>query len=141
MQRPAPPTGSQDTFVRHADTVKTTRSLQLAINQRSETRKKRPALAQAIPETPTAAYVIKKLSSGETIAKKEHTWVKQDNIPATCEKGEMEVEKCSVCGETKETEISDPLGHDYGEWVVIKKPTCTKYGLNKRYCKRCMILK
>mgnify|MGYP000500152378 FL=1 len=49
----------------------------------------------------------------------------------------MEVEKCSVCGETKETEISDPLGHDYGEWVVIKKPTCTKYGLNKRYCKRC----
>lgn len=79
----------------------------------------------------------KKLSSGETIAKKEHTWVKQDNIPATCEKGEMEVEKCSVCGETKETEISDPLGHDYGEWVVIKKPTCTKYGLNKRYCKRC----
>lgn len=28
----------------------------------------------------------KKLSLGETIAKKEHTWVKQDNIPATCEK-------------------------------------------------------
>ena len=79
----------------------------------------------------------KKLSSGETIAKKEHTWVKQDNIPATCEKGGMEVEKCSVCGETKETQISDPLGHDYGEWVMIKKPTCTKYGLNKRYCKRC----
>ncbi len=79
----------------------------------------------------------KKLSSGKTIAKTFHTWVKQDNIPATCEKGELEVEKCSVCGETKETEISDPLGHDYGEWVVIKKPTCTKYGLNKRYCKRC----
>lgn len=79
----------------------------------------------------------KKLSSGKTIAKTSHTWVKQDNIPATCEKGELEVEKCSICGETKETEISDPLGHDYGEWVVIKKPTCTKYGLNKRYCKRC----
>ena len=79
----------------------------------------------------------KKLSSGKTIAKTSHTWVKQDNIPATCEKGELEVEKCSVCGETKETEISDPRGHDYGEWVVIKKPTCTKYGLNKRYCKRC----
>lgn len=79
----------------------------------------------------------KKLSSGKTIAKTSHIWIKQDNIPATCEKGELEVEKCSVCGETKETEISDPLGHDYGEWVVIKKPTCTKYGLNKRYCKRC----
>ena len=79
----------------------------------------------------------KKLSSGKTIAKTSHTWVKQDNIPVTCEKGELEVEKCSVCGDTKETEISDPLGHDYGEWVVIKKSTCTKYGLNKRYCKRC----
>lgn len=80
----------------------------------------------------------KKLSSGETIAKKEHTWVKQDNIiPATCEKGEMEVEKCIVCGETKETQISDPLGHDYGEWKVTKEPTCTKYGTKKRICKRC----
>lgn len=79
----------------------------------------------------------KKLSSGETINKKEHTWVKQDNIPATCEKGEMEVEKCSVCGETKETQISDPLGHDYGEWKITKEPTCTKYGTKKHICKRC----
>lgn len=79
----------------------------------------------------------KKLSSGETISKKEHAWVKQDNIPATCEKGEMEVEKCSVCGETKETQISDPLGHDFGEWKTTKEPTCTKYGTKKRICKRC----
>ena len=79
----------------------------------------------------------KKLSSGKTIAKTSHTWVKQDNIPATCEKGELEVEKCSVCGETKETQISDPLGHDYGEWKVTKEPTCTKYGTKKRICKRC----
>ena len=79
----------------------------------------------------------KKLSSGETINKKEHTWVKQDNIPASCKKGEMEVEKCSVCGETKETQISDPLGHDYGEWKITKEATCTKYGTKKRICKRC----
>ena len=79
----------------------------------------------------------KKLSSGETIAKTAHKWVKQDNIPATCEKGEREVEKCSVCGETKETQISDPLGHDYGEWKTTKEPTCTKYGTKKRICKRC----
>lgn len=79
----------------------------------------------------------KKLSSGQTIAKTSHTWVKQDNIPATCEKGELEVEKCSICGETKETQISDPLGHDYGEWKITKDPTCTKYGVKKRYCKRC----
>lgn len=48
----------------------------------------------------------------------------------------MEVEKCSVCGETKETQISDPLGHDFGEWKTTKEPTCTKYGTKKRICKR-----
>lgn len=110
-----------------------------ATGHKPEIRNKKEATCSTIGYTGDTYCSVcnKKLSSGKTIAKTSHTWVKQDNIPATCEKGELEVEKCSVCGETKETEISDPLGHDYGEWVVIKKPTCTKYGLNKRYCKRC----
>ena len=110
-----------------------------ATGHKSEIRNKKEATCSTTGYTGDTYCSVcnKKLSSGKTIAKTSHTWVKQDNIPATCEKGELEVEKCSVCGDTKETEISDPLGHDYGEWVVIKKPTCTKYGLNKRYCKRC----
>lgn len=79
----------------------------------------------------------KKLDSGEKIPKLAHKWVKQDNIPATCEEGEKEVDKCSVCGETKETQVSDPLGHDFEEWKTTQDPTCTKYGTKKRYCKRC----
>lgn len=59
MQRLAHPTESQDTSVRHVDTERTIRSTPQAINQRSETRKKRLAVAQGIPEIPTAAYVIK----------------------------------------------------------------------------------
>lgn len=110
-----------------------------ATGHKPEIRNKKDASCSTIGYTGDTYCSVcnKKLSSGQTIAKTSHTWVKQDNIPATCEKGEQEVEKCSVCGETKETQISDPLGHDFGEWKVIKEPTCTKYGLNKRYCKRC----
>lgn len=110
-----------------------------AIGHKPEIRNKKEATCSSTGYTGDTYCSVcnKKLSSGETIAKKEHTWVKQDNIPATCEKGGMEVEKCSVCGETKETQISDPLGHDYGEWKVTKEPTCTKYGTKKRICKRC----
>lgn len=110
-----------------------------AIGHKPEIRNKKEATCSSTGYTGDTYCSVcnKKLSSGETIAKKEHAWVKQDNIPATCEKGEMEVEKCSVCGETKETQISDPLGHDFGEWKTTKEPTCTKYGTKKRICKRC----
>ena len=82
MQRLAHPTESQDTSVRHGwreiHTINAT-------GHKPEIRnKKRLAVAQVYRRYP-AAYVIKP-SSGETINKKEHTWVKQDNIPATCEK-------------------------------------------------------
>lgn len=110
-----------------------------ATGHKTEIRNKKEATCSSTGYTGDTYCSVcnKKLSSGETIAKKEHAWVKQDNIPATCEKGEMEVEKCSVCGETKETQISDPLGHDFGEWKTTKEPTCTKYGTKKRICKRC----
>lgn len=110
-----------------------------ATGHKPEIRNKKEATCSSTGYTGDTCCSVcnKKLSSGETIAKKEHAWVKQDNIPATCEKGEMEVEKCSVCGETKETQISDPLGHDFGEWKTTKEPTCTKYGTKKRICKRC----
>lgn len=110
-----------------------------ATGHKSEIRNKKEATCSTTGYTGDTYCSIcnKKLSSGKTIAKTSHTWVKQDNIPATCEKGELEVEKCSVCGETKETQISDPLGHDFGEWKITKEPTCTKYGTKKRICKRC----
>lgn len=110
-----------------------------ATGHKSEIRNKKEATCSTTGYTGDTYCSVcnKKLSSGKTIAKTSHTWVKQDNIPATCEKGELEVEKCSVCGETKETQISDPLGHDFREWKITKEPTCTKYGTKKRICKRC----
>lgn len=110
-----------------------------ATGHKSEIRNKKEATCSTTGYTGDTYCSVcnKKLSTGKTIAKTSHTWVKQDNIPATCERGELEVEKCSVCGETKETQISDPLGHDFGEWKITKEPTCTKYGTKKRICKRC----
>ena len=65
-----------------------------------------------------------------------HFFEVKNTTPATCiEKGFAEYE-CPVCGETK-TEELEPLGHDWGEWVVTKEPTETEQGEKKRICSRC----
>ncbi len=45
---------------------------------------------------------------------------------------------CDECGELLEThhEMLEPLGHDWGDWVVTKEPTATEYGEETRVCKR-----
>lgn len=49
---------------------------------------------------------------------KTHKWVQDEskqNIPATCSKEGTKYEKCSVCGEKRESPISK-AAHTYGEW-------------------------
>lgn len=93
-----------------------------------------------------ARYICKTCGYGEnhTINATGHKPEIRNKKEATCSStGYTGDTYCSVCnkklssGETKETQISDPLGHDYGEWKVTKEPTCTKYGTKKRICKRC----
>ena len=59
-------------------------------------------------------------------------------IPATCtEPGRSAGVECTVCGEvlSGEEELS-ALGHDYGEWIIIKAPTEKEEGEAERTCKR-----
>ena len=70
----------------------------------------------------------------------EHTWVadtSKTDVPATCIAGKH-FEKCSVCGETRETAIpKDPdADHDFGEWTIVTPATCAQ-GQKKRVCSRC----
>lgn len=65
-----------------------------------------------------------------------HDWKETSSTGATCEKGIITTFTCSNCGETKEEESGEPLGHVWGEWTVTKEPTCTKYGVKKHYCTR-----
>lgn len=87
---------------------------------------------------------ICKTKETETIEKQNHVHqkaepVKENVKEATCtEKGSYEeVIYCSIC----KTELSrktvevEPLGHDYGEWVTVKEPTCKEEGLRQKVCK------
>ena len=65
---------------------------------------------------------------------------------STCvEKGWDAYKECTICKKLfsadGKTELSgipyrDPVGHDWGEWVVTKEATCTEKGEKVRTCKR-----
>ncbi len=80
----------------------------------------------------------------ETIDALGHTEgeaVKENEVEPTCtEAGSYDmVVYCEVCGEelSRETVTVDPLGHEWGEWVVTTEPTCTEEGEETRTCERC----
>ncbi|MBD8940419.1 MAG: hypothetical protein EGR73_09000 [Lachnospiraceae bacterium] len=59
-------------------------------------------------------------------------------IPATCtETGRSAGTECSVCGLvlSGEEEIQ-ALGHDYGEWIIIREATDMEEGLEEQICSR-----
>lgn len=60
-------------------------------------------------------------------------------IPATCtEPGVTAGVKCAVCGAVVSgCETIPALGHDFGEWAVVKAATCTESGTESRTCARC----
>ena len=71
----------------------------------------------------------------ETIDALGHDFtVKQSETPATCERAGTIVWKCSRCDETK-TQTIPALNHDYqDDWTVTTPATCTKEGVETRYC-------
>ncbi len=58
---------------------------------------------------------------------------------ATCtEEGVIASQVCTVCGAVVSTSYTPALGHDINEEpTVVKKPTCTKGGLQANTCSRC----
>lgn len=74
----------------------------------------------------------------ETIAKTDHTWILESTTPATCGIGEIQHYKCSVCGETKDVTLSNPLGeHSWDNGKVTKEATCTEDGEKTYTCTVC----
>lgn len=74
----------------------------------------------------------------DVLDKVDHTWELVSTTPATCTIGEIQHYKCSVCGETKDVTLSNPLGeHSWDEGKVTKKATCTEDGLKVYTCKNC----
>lgn len=54
---------------------------------------------------------------------------------ATCEESGYETYRCTSCGAEKK-ETTDPLGHKYGQWIVVANATENAAGLEKQVCKR-----
>ena len=64
---------------------------------------------------------------------------KQTETTATCTEPGLEEIICADCGELiEEKEIDiDPANHDFGEWEITEKPTCTEKGSKTGECSRC----
>ena len=67
----------------------------------------------------------------------DHTWKLTSTTPATCGIGEIQHYKCSVCGETKDVTLDNPLSHTWDSGKVSKKPTCTETGIKTYTCTNC----
>ncbi|MDO4380528.1 MAG: InlB B-repeat-containing protein [Clostridia bacterium] len=77
--------------------------------------------------------------SEEVIPMKDHDFVITEST-ATCIDDGYSTYKCTACGLEKKGEIVRALGHDYGDWVITKAPTCSRKGEKIVTCQRCGIL-
>ena len=68
-----------------------------------------------------------------------HLEAVDESKAATCtETGLTEGSHCSRCNEILEAqEVTNALGHVYGEWKTVKEATCTEKGSQYRECSRC----
>lgn len=74
----------------------------------------------------------------DVLDKVDHTWKLISTTPATCTIGEIQHYKCSVCGETKDVTLSNPLGeHSWDNGKVTKEATCTEDGEKTYTCTVC----
>lgn len=74
----------------------------------------------------------------DVLDKVDHSWELVSTTPATCTIGEIQHYKCSVCGETKDVTLSNPLGeHSWDNGKVTKEATCTEDGEKTYTCTVC----
>ena len=72
----------------------------------------------------------------EPIAMIDHTYAAEMTEP-TCTDGGFTTYTCSVCGDSYMTDETPALGHVFAEWTVVKTPSFTSEGSEKRVCTRC----
>jgi hypothetical protein len=65
----------------------------------------------------------------------EHYYEKQYIDPTCTESGTI-VYTCE-CGDSYTETVSEPLGHEYGDWEVIQNPTMNSEGTKEQKCIRC----
>ena len=58
-------------------------------------------------------------------------------VPSTCKVAGMEYDICTECGETLNEKALPLAAHKWSDWAVVKEPTATEEGIEKRTCSVC----
>ena len=58
-------------------------------------------------------------------------------VPSTCKVAGMEYDICTECGETLNEKTLPLAAHKWSDWTVVKEPTSTAEGIEKRTCSVC----
>ena len=58
-------------------------------------------------------------------------------VPSTCKVAGMEYDICTECGETLNEKTLPLAAHKWSDWTVVKEPTATTEGIEKRTCSVC----
>lgn len=72
----------------------------------------------------------------ETINPLDHAYIITEKA-SDCTTGGCTTYVCNSCGYTYTDNITEPLGHRFGEWETTVAPTEKKEGLAVRRCERC----
>ena len=58
-------------------------------------------------------------------------------VDATCTEGGYDEYVCEGCGDSYIDNETDALGHEFGDWETISRPTWDNDGMQQRVCARC----
>lgn len=75
----------------------------------------------------------KDVLTGETA---KHNYEYKGIVAPTCTEQGYDKWVCSKCGDINKRNLVDALGHDWGDWKIVKYPTETENGLQERFCQR-----
>ena len=84
----------------------------------------------------TISGVSANVTSGVIRVTCSHSFSTDSTVASSCTTGGYTIERCSKCGEYRQTQQKEPLGHDY-KHVKTVEPDCTQHGYTIEECTRC----
>ena len=70
-----------------------------------------------------------------------HQWKDETVTNPTCGADGVNVQRCQICGDTRNQVLPATGAHTWGQWVVIKAATCTETGVKEAKCAVCSATK
>ena len=71
----------------------------------------------------------------------DHQWKDETVTNPTCGADGVNVQRCQICGDTRDQILPATGAHTWGEWTVTKAATCTVAGVKEAKCAVCSATK